>query len=368
MKNRAFFYILLLLVVSSKTSSARPGSVSGKIVDEVGKPVSAVSVILFRSTDSAVLKTELTDEKGEFALTLLDNGNYFIKTFLTGYDLYNSGNVVIKDNDLALPEIKLAPTDTKLKEVKVTAQKAFIEVHADKLVVNVENSIVSSGSSVMEVLQRSPGVSVDQNDKISLKGKQGVTIMIDGRIVPVSAADLANMLKSMSSASVDKVEIISNPSAKYDAAGTAGIINIKTKKDKGMGFNGSVNGSYLQGVYPKENGGINLNFREKKVNIYMNYNANYRVGFSHVTWHRNYFTSGVFNGAYVQDNYSVLSFHTNVAAMGVDYNLTSKTTIGTSVTGENFYLGTKGYYFANVNDGNNQLQSNFATNNTSGGN
>ncbi len=212
------------------------------------------------------------------------------------------------DNTISVPDIKLRGNNAQLKEVAVVAQKPFIEVHADKLVVNVENSIVSAGSSVLDVLQRSPGVTVDQNDNISLKGKQGVTVMIDGRIVPVSAADLANMLKSMPSNSVDKIEIISNPSAKYDAAGTAGIINIKTKKDKAMGLNGSINGSYGQGIYPKENAGFNVNYREKKLNVYLNYNASYREGFSHVDWNRQFYTNGIFNGSYVQDNYSVLVF------------------------------------------------------------
>ncbi len=360
--------VFILFCFSSSNLLARTGAISGRVLDEGGKPVSFASIVLFGYGDSAVVKTELTDEKGEFQLTPVANGNYFVKALLIGYQTYGSNKVIVNDDAVALPDITLHQSATDLKEVKVTAQVPFVEVHADKLVVNVENSLVSAGSSVLDVLARSPGVTVDQNDNISLKGKQGVNIMIDGRIVPVSAADLANMLKSMPTNSVDKIEIISNPSAKYDAAGTAGIINIKTKKDKAMGWNGSVNGSYGQGIYPKENAGFSLNYREKKLNVYASYNANYREGFSHVDWDRKYYTNGVFNGAYVQDNYSTLTFHTNIATIGADYDISSKTSVGMAVSGENFHLGTKGYYFANVFDQDNNIQSYFATHNTSSGN
>ncbi len=287
---------------------------------------------------------------------------------LLGHETFNSDLFTVADNTIAIPEIKLHETESKLKGVTVSAQKPFIEVHADKLVVNVENSIVSAGNSVMDVLAKSPGVSVDQNDNISLKGKQGVNVMIDGRIVPVSAADLANMLKSMPSNSVDKIEIISNPSARYDAAGTAGIINIKTKKDNKTGLNGSLNGSYAQGVYLKDNGGFNLNYRKNKLNVYLNYNLSDRNGFSHVDWNRKYYASGSYTGSFVQDNYTTVHFRNNLATTGVDYNLSSRTSIGGAITADNFYMSTRGYYFANVMDPTDHLQSTFATHNTSAGN
>lgn len=368
MKNALLHIYFLALIVCGGSATARTGSVSGRVTDDTGKPITFASIVLLKTADSSVVKTDVTNEKGEYDLTPVASGSYFMKVVLVGFDSYRSGAITVSDDRVQVPGIGLHQNDNTLNDVTVTTQKPFIEVHADKLVVNVENSIVSAGSSVMEVLQRSPGVTVDQNDNISLKGKQGVNIMIDGRTVPVSAADLANMLKSMPSGSVDKIEIITNPSAKYDAAGTAGIINIKTKRDNRMGLNGSINGGYGQGIYPKETGGINLNYRENKWSIYASYNANYRTGFSHVDWDRRYYTNNLFNGAYVQDNYSVLNFHTNIAAAGIDYKLSSKTTIGTSVTGENFSLVTKGYYFAKVMDANNQLQSIFATGNTSGGN
>ncbi len=364
------FIILLFVFISgfAHVATARVGSASGRVVDEGGKPLVFATVLLLNAGDSAVVKTTLTNEKGEYDLTPLPDNIFLLRVTLIGYESFYSDKITVADNNTLVPVITMKQVDARLKDVTITTQKPFIEVHPDKLVVNVENSIVSAGSSVMDVLQRSPGVTVDQNDNISLKGKQGVNVMIDGRIVPVSAADLANMLKSMPSTAVDKIEIISNPSAKYDAAGTAGIINIRTKKDSRMGLNGSVNAGYGQGVYDKENAGFNLNYREKKFNVYLNYNASYRTGFSHVDWNRQFFPGNIYSGAYVQDNYSVLKFHTHTVATGVDYSLSSKTTIGISATGESFHLGTNGYYSAKVYGQNNVFDSLFDTNNTSSGN
>ena len=368
MKTHYLSLLLVSLLWCSFSAAGRTGSINGTVTDQAGKPLTFASVLLMNETDSAVIRTELTDETGAFRLSPTLEGDYRIRVVYSGYDVVNSGIVHLSSAPVSLPEIRLEQHATTLKDVTLTMQKPFVEVHADKLVVNVENSIVSAGSSVMEVLQQSPGVKVDQNDNISLKGKPGVNVMIDGRTLPVSAQDLANMLKSMPAGSVDKIELISNPLAKYDAAGTGGIINIKTKKDSRMGINGSVNGSYGQGIYPKETGGFNINYRQKKLSMYANYNANYRDGFSHVNWVRAYYDGHTFTSAFVQNNSMRLFFRTNMATAGIDYKLSPKTTIGGSVTGEDFNLGTKGYYHATVLDADRQEQSFFATTNSSAGN
>ena len=168
-------------------------------------------------------------------------------------------------------------------------------------------------------MARSPGVKVDQNDNISLKGKQGVTIMIDGKITPVSGDDLANILKSMPSSTIDKIELISNPGAKYDAVGTAGIINIKTKKDQKVGWSGSANLTYGQGVYAKYNGSINLNYRNKKFNVFANYSYANRYWFNNLMLNRRFYNaSGGLEFAYDQDNYSLFDFKNHIASTGVD--------------------------------------------------
>ena len=212
--------------------------INGKIIDDAGKPVSLASVILLRAADSSLVKSELTNDQGAYEFVSVADGTYLLKVTLIGYQAYTSDKFTLSCN-IAQPDITLHSTSKELKEIAVRAQKQFIEVYADKLVVNVENTIVNAGGSVMDVLSRSPGVNVDQNDNITLKGKPCVNIMINGKIQPLGGTDLANMLKSMPSNSVETIELIANPSAKYDVAGTGGIINIKMKKDNKTGLNGT---------------------------------------------------------------------------------------------------------------------------------
>lgn len=362
-----FYLVFVVFCCQAPTAAARAGSISGRVLDDAGQPLPFASILLQHLPDSQLVKTELTDVRGEFLLTPVGDGNFSIRVMLLGYHTHSSASILVAGNAVELPGIFLSKNGIGLDEVAVTAQKPLLEVHAGKIVVNVENSITGAGASVLEVLARAPGVTVDPNDNVSLKGRQGVTIMIDGRVVPLSQTDLANMLRSMPSASVEKIELLTNPSSQYDAAGTAGVINIKTRKDKAAGFNGTANGSYGQGVYRKETGGVNLNFRQKNLNVYASYNASYREGFSHVDWTRRYFDGPAYTGAFVQDNYSVLDFNTNMGAVGADYTLNKKDAVGVALTGENFYLGTRGYYFANVMDKDDRLQSWFATRNTSSG-
>jgi hypothetical protein len=339
----------LLLCFGVQTAEARAGGVSGKVADEGGKPVPFASVLLLRMPDSGLIRTELSDEKGEFAITPVADGDYLVKVIMVGYKPYYSSSMLISAN-AALPPITLVQSAAELKEVAVIAQKPFVEIHPDKLVVNVENSIVNAGASVLDVLSRSPGVVVDNNDNISLKGKPGVNIMINGKTQPISREDLANLLKSMPSNSVETIELISNPSAKYDAAGTAGIINIKLKKDKKMGLNGSVNATYAQGVYGKANAGINLNYRDKKLNFFGNYNRSDRQGFNHLTLDRRFFTNGVFAGAYEQDNHYFYNIKGDIAGAGVDYNLTSKTVIGAAANADVTHFRRDGFNYSDIID------------------
>lgn len=308
--------------------------VKGRIMEESGKPISFASVMLLRAADSALVKMELTNEKGEYLLTPVPDGTFFVKVVMMGYQPAFSAVFTVSAADVDVPDMLLTSKANELNEVAVRAQKPFVEVHADKLVVNVESSIVNTGSIALEVLARSPGVTVDNNDNISLKGKQGVNVMINGKIQPISGEDLANMLKSMPSGAIESIELISNPSAKYDAAGTAGIINIKLKRDKKIGLNGSVNATYAQGVYGKTNWGGNMNYRNKKFNLFANYNGSYREGFNHLTLDRNFYQNKQFVSAYVQDNQYLYKIGNHSGGLGVDYTLSAKTTLGASVNGD----------------------------------
>jgi hypothetical protein len=361
------FFLVLFSSFTTLDVLAKTGGINGEVKNTDNIYLEGVNIIILKADTNIFVKAGLTDDKGHFDIDL-NAGNYILKFSFIGYETFTSARINVSNNIVTIPAITLSAKGKQLKEVAVTAQKPFIEAHADKIVVNVENSIVSAGNSVMDILSKSPGVNIDQNDNISLKGKQGVLIMIDGKIQPLSSTDLANVLKSIPSDIVEKIELISNPSAKYDAAGTAGIINIKTKRDNRLGWNGSLNISYIQGFYPKETGGFNLNFRDKIISAYINYNISYRKGFNRVSFDRNFYSSGNYTGSYLEDVNTVMLFGNHTVSTGIDYSLNSKTTIGASVTGGDFYLGTTGYYYANVFDDANIKQSAFVTNNTSSGN
>ncbi len=354
-----------LLMLHHATVFAQSGSISGRVLDTDGQPVTFASVLLRHFSDSSLVKTELTDDKGAYQIASVANGNYLLEVTLLAYRKYLSGKVVVAGNNTAMPDIALQKSNnTTLKEVAIRAQKPFIEVHPDKLVVNVENSIVDAGGSALDVLQHSPGVTVDQNDNISLKGRSGVNVMINGKIQPISGQELANMLKSMPSNAVESIELITNPSAKYDAAGSAGIINIKLKKDSKSGLNGSVNGTYAQGIYGKANGGFNMNYRNNKFNFFASYNHSEREGFNHLTLQRSFYTNSVFAGAYNQDNNYVYHFHTDIASVGMDYNISSKTTIGFILNGESDFINRTGNNYSIVVDSaSQQPSSHFTTQN-----
>src|SRR5579872_6537434 len=166
------------------------------------------------------------------------------------------------------------PRPTTLQTATVTGQAPPIQRKKDRTIVNVEASPTNIGSTVLEVLERSPGVTVDRNGGISLNGKPGVLVMIDDKPTYLNGDDLNNLLSSMNAAQVSRIELIPNPPARYDAAGNAGIINIKTKKNDNAGFNGSITTSYAQGVYPKSNNSLVLNYKTARTNSFFNYSFN----------------------------------------------------------------------------------------------
>src|SRR5688500_7607561 len=230
---------------------------------------------------------------------------------------------------LRVPAIVLqARAATNMREVTVTARKPFIQKLTDRIVVNVDNSVINAGSSAFEVLERAPGVLIDGNDNISLRGRQGVIIMIDGKITPMAGADLVNFLRGLPSNSIERIDIITNPSAKYDAADNSGIIDIRMKKDLRLGANGTFTAGYGQGVYPKANAGTTFNYRNKKINLFGNYNYGYRLGMNHLFLKRDFYENGHFIGAYDQDNFMKFPIKNHTARFGADYSPNKKTIWG----------------------------------------
>lgn len=272
LKMRKLVTVLTGFILMATASTAQ--QITGTVKDDQGKALDKSTVSLLNAKDSSVVKLAVTKNDGGFALTAPKAGSYLISSTHVGYDPLYSKVFDVASGDVNLGSLNMVKSSGSMAGVVVTSKKPMIEVKADKTILNVEGTINATGNDALELLRKSPGVMVDKDDNISLAGKNGVRIYIDGKPSPLAGSDLANFLKSTNSAQIEAIELITNPSAKYDAAGNAGIINIRLKKSKAFGTNGSVNAGYNIGVYPKYNAGINFNNRNKGVNIFGNYNYN----------------------------------------------------------------------------------------------
>ncbi|MCC6460589.1 MAG: TonB-dependent receptor, partial [Saprospiraceae bacterium] len=219
--------------------------------------------------------------------------------------------------------------------------------------------------SAFEVLERAPGVFINANDNISIRGKSGVIVMIDGKPTPMSGQELANMLRGMPSGNIERIDIITNPSAKYDAAGNAGIIDIRLKKDKNLGTNGTLSANYGQGVYHKAGAGLNLNHRNRHINAFGNYNYSLRKGFNKLDLIRTFYENGQSTGAYDQRNYVVFPFRYHSARAGLDISPNPNTIIGIVASASLNEFDPNGQNHSNVLDSESKKISAFTTGNDS---
>ncbi|HAV28910.1 MAG TPA: TonB-dependent receptor, partial [Saprospirales bacterium] len=214
-------------------------------------------------------KVEATDVDGKFKMSGIDDGNYFLKASYIGMEDINQTKLNIsKGNTLDLGKIIFSASSVKLETAVITAKRALIEVKADRTVFNIEGTVNSAGENGLSLMRKAPGVLVDNNDNISVLSRSGVLIYLDGKRLPLAGEDLANYLQGIPAEQIDKIDIITNPGAKYEAEGNAGIIDIRLKKDKSHGANGTVSGSFGMGELPKYNGSLSGNYRNSKVNAF----------------------------------------------------------------------------------------------------
>lgn len=329
MKQKLLLFAITILLLAFQPKAQTLSTITGQIKDNNGNGITAVTVILHRAKDSALVKTAVTDKAGNYELLSIKPGNYFIKTSIAGMQKTSSPIFEVKENEpTAVAAITVMAAPKNLQEVTVTSQKPMIEVKADKMVLNVEGTINAVGNDGLELLRRAPGVIVDKDDNISLAGKNGVQVYIDGKPSPLSGTDLSNYLKSLQSSQIEAIELITNPSAKYEAAGNAGIINIKLKKNKTLGTNGSVNAGYNVGTYGRYNAGLNLNNRGKKVNVFGTYNFNHALNLMQFNLQRS-----ILDTFFNQKSEIKMLNTTNGFKAGLDYYIDKKSTLGFMVNG-----------------------------------
>ncbi len=277
MKNLLFFLCLSPICFAQ--------TLKGTIQDASSKGIPFASVSLLKS-DKSIAKTTVADEQGHYFFEKIAVGNYALAAFSVGFANYESQVFELKSNQFQ--NLVLQEMTTQLAEIQVVSKRPFVEQQLDRTVVNVANSIVGSGSTALEVLTKAPNVTVDfQKEQIELRGKEGTIVMIDGKQTYLSGSDLVAMLRGMSSDNIDKIEIITNPSAKYDAAGNSGIINIKLKKNTALGTNGLLSLGGGSGVHYRTRAGLQLNHRTEKLNLFANYSGNKGQNFFELDLFRN---------------------------------------------------------------------------------
>ncbi|HZY37784.1 MAG TPA: TonB-dependent receptor [Mucilaginibacter sp.] len=321
----------------------------------------SVVVQLLKNDKKTISKMEFADTSGNFSFDKVAAGEYYVSVSDLNIQPWLSDKIQF-NADVNLGTIKLTPKSNNLNEVSVSAAKPLIQQFYDKTVVNVANNIKAAGSTALDVLVKSPGITIDKDDNIAMRGRQGVLIMIDGKLVPMSGTDLATMLRNMSANQIDRIELITNPSAKYDAQGNSGIIDIRLKKDSRKGTNGSVTGSYGQGKYGKFTSGISLNNRTANLNLFGSYNYGDRTTFNQLDIMRSFYDANdVVLGGYDEHNYLKTDFISHNVRLGADYYLTPKTIIGIVANG--LYFNNYTYINNNAFSLNNQLQdtSSFTT-------
>jgi hypothetical protein len=320
---------LFFVFVFFSLNSFAQFSISGKVTDDKNKIADGASVLLYKKTDSSLLKSSLTNKLGEYNFEKIEAGEYYIQISLVSHATATV-NIIVNDKDVQVPEQKLKGQGGMLSAVTVTAKKPFLEQRADKLVVNVENSATAAGGTALEVLQKVPGILV-RSEGISIAGKSSVAIYIDGR--PSQYNDVMQLLRDMPSSNIEKIEVIANPGAKYDAAGGS-IINVVLKKNANLGTNGNVQLVTGIGLYNERRDTVDrtfwrlvpsfsVNHRKGKINLYGGYSNFNRTDFDYNIFVRNIDTS-----VFTQINYSPNYYHGHNYRAGIDFYADKKNTFG----------------------------------------
>lgn len=340
---------ILAATTMSLAAQTGSGKVSGTVLDPSGQPLSSVTVILLKAADSSMQKTAVTGKDGVYLFEKIPEGDYLVAASASGLSKKFSNGFAVTGNAPAIQieKLELSAAAKSMEAVTVSAKKPFIETKIDKTIVNVDASPTSAGATALEVLEKSPGITVSNDGTISLRGKSGVIVMMDGKPSYLSPSDLSNLLKNMPASAIDQIEIMTNPSSKYDASGNSGVINIKSKKGKAGGLNGSVMAglttSYFENtsgtfyVIPKSQNSLNFNYKKNKINLFGNYNPNIFRGMNQMTIHRVKLDENK-NVTGYNDVETRFKFGNNnhTLKLGMDYSPDKNNTFGFVVTGFTF--------------------------------
>ncbi|RYU90807.1 hypothetical protein EWM62_09190 [Mucilaginibacter terrigena] len=327
-----FFIAFLASIFSFCYAQTGSSTIRGNVFIQNDQPADAATVILLNLPDSSVVMSALVNEKGTYQFSNIAAGSYVILATRLGYKkAYSKSYTLSQGQTVTSLPITMAAISNELKEISIMAKKPFIEVRPGKMIINPAASIIADGQSVLDILRQSPGVRVGNNDNVSISGRQDALILIDGKATNLTGADLAALLKSTQGSSIDRMEVLTGGSAKYDAA-AGGIINIIYKKGTNFGTNGTFSASAGYGRYYKASTGVTFNHRTASYNIFGSYSVN-----ANKTW-KELYTGRRINFAGVQSTYnttynSIQEYQNHNFRLGTDFILSPGNSIGFLVSG-----------------------------------
>lgn len=325
------FFALFTAFANAQTS----GKINGTIKVSNNESLEIILISLVSASDNSLVKTTFPEANGNFEFSNLPDNSYLLVIDNLGFKTYQSDPITIQQNNVTFPLIQLETEDiNNLDEVVIEKKKAFVENKIDRTVVNVDAMMSAAGSDAMDVLEKSPGIIVDQNGTITYKGKSGVSVFIDDKPTYLSGAELEAYLKSLPAETLSQIEFMTNPPAKYDAAGSAGIINIKTKKSNARGFNGSFSTRVSQGKRMVNRNSLNLNYTDGKIRLYGNVSYARQESVNDLYIFRRYKNEDSSTKTLFDQNSLMENENKNAnAKIGLDFYASEKTTLGMSVNG-----------------------------------
>ena len=328
-------------------AATQDADVKGKVVNQSNQPIVAASVYLMSTNGNALIKTAVTDENGNYSILKAPKGNYYIQVTSVGYQVGKSEAFDLLDKAFDVPTIQLAPNSQTIETVTVQGQVPTVQSKDGKLILNVENSTVAAGNNALDIVKRAPGVSVDKDDNLQLMGQQGVNVTIDGRQTFMTGEQLTTFLKSTDGAQIKSIEVSTTRSAKEDAAGSVGTINIVMKKSKLEGFNGSLLASGAKGEHYRANSTLSLNYKKNNTTLFGSYSYGYNKRQFDLNLFRTISNSGketFFN----QDAFIIEPEKNHNYRVGVEQKTSEKNTMLLQFTGNNNDEGGENLSASNV--------------------
>jgi len=331
MVNRLFFSVILLISFFSTNTYAQSILISGRIVDNTGETLPNCTVMLYDKQNNTLTSGLISDTDGLFAIRVNTKGSYILEISILGFDK-NISHLEVKDKNIDIGNIVLEESAINLSEVSVTASKNEIEFSPGKTTVNLSSPLSKASSNILDVLKTMPGVFIREDGTVSLNGQSGSQIIVNGKPTYLSGENLMNLLRSMPATSVSKIELITHPSAQYDAAGNSGIINLHTDRHFFRGSSLATHARYTQGKYAGGDIGFNFAYRDGKLCLFSDYSYYTGKGYNDLNVIRedlDFITQKPLSDKLMyQDTYRRWKYDSHYYRVGLDYDISPKTYLG----------------------------------------